>query len=147
MCIRDSHRYLLTVKEQHPTFRLEVGNELNTGNVGTEQKIDVTVIREGGFNSEIFITALGLTDVVTNPVTSKPEGDSAKKVTLTLNATRATSEPFQIVGTTSTSEHVVRAETAAVVPNTRNTSLWFAAAEPEKPKNGTTEDDSEDSAK
>ena len=105
--VRDLHgrggmlyAYRLTAAQQSPGFALSLasGEFVLTGEESLA--IPVTVARDKGFEGEIKIAAVDLPAGVTvEEVSSKPQGDSAKKVTLKLVASdKAANGSFRILG-------------------------------------------------
>jgi hypothetical protein len=92
--------YRLTASYPSPDYRLSLAAEQFTLTPGKPLTIPVTVDRRNGFDGAVELTVDGLPEGVTSgPVVSEPKGDSAKKVTLTLEASEGpVSGPIRIVG-------------------------------------------------
>jgi hypothetical protein len=91
--------YRLRAIPAKPDFRITAAEHAAVGSVGKPLEIVLQIDRQHGFEQEIVIKPEGLPDsVIAEPVTSAKNGDSAKKVTLKLNANAPYSGPLLIVG-------------------------------------------------
>jgi hypothetical protein len=92
--------YLFTAAEARPDVVLSLKVDQITLKPGKPEKLVVTIDRKNGFDRAINVRALGLPEGLrVAPVTSEPTGDTAKSVTLTLEADDAPAAgSFQIVG-------------------------------------------------
>ena len=81
--------YRMDIQEQRPTITLKLGIQAVTVKAGGEVKIPVDVVRGGGFNDKIKLTANDLPPGITcEAVESDTKGASAKKVELKLVAAK-----------------------------------------------------------
>jgi len=141
--VRDLHgrggprfAYLLSVTRPIADFGLTLAADLFDVTPGKETKVVVTVARLDGFAGEIEIRAEGLPPVVTAPaVVSKSGDDSAKSVTLVIQATaEAPPGSFRVVGHTvggEAIERVARAKIAGFAVETDHP--WLTALPAPKP--------------
>lgn len=94
--------YRVEARESAPEVALSVDSDHVVGSKEKPASIPVVVDRRGGFKEPITITVDGLPGGVTvEPVISESEGDSAKKVTLTLVSEDASpwSGEIRVIGT------------------------------------------------
>ncbi len=107
------HFYALTLLPEAPDLELTVAGNRFTLDRAKPLEIPVTMNRLTGLNVPIQFSVEGLPAGVTfEPVESKPEGDTAKAVTLKLSVaadSAAARGPIQIVGRTTGPELVRRA--------------------------------------
>ncbi|REJ88007.1 MAG: pre-peptidase [Planctomycetota bacterium] len=121
--------YALLVAPQVPDFTLGVEADRFVLKSGTPLEIPVTITRTAGFAAEIAFSIEGLPDGVTlAEARSLPEGDTAGKVTLKLEAPAGTtfSGPITIRGTSSEETPTVRTAGASLtgVP-IRTDAIWL----------------------
>jgi len=138
--VRDLHReggsrymYRLSVSNAEPDFELTIGSELFSVEMGQTLDLEVTVARARNFAEPIVITAIDLPPGVSAaPATSAPEGDTAKKVVVKLQATDTPfSGPIKIEGR-GESSHVHTATAALKVPRSRTDRLWLTVGPAKK---------------
>lgn len=119
--------YDLSVIPVEPRVALQVAADHFKVKPGESLEIETTVDRQGGYNTELKITAEGLPEGVTcEAATSPGEGDAAKSVKLKLNAGAdvAFSGPLRIVG--SADETPAAIATAALkLSGARTESVWL----------------------
>jgi hypothetical protein len=95
----DRFFYRLRAVPARPDFRITSAEHALVGSVGKPLEIALAIDRQNGFDQEIVIKPEGLPDSITaEPITSAKNGDSAKKVTVKLNASAPYSGPLRIVG-------------------------------------------------
>ncbi len=90
-------------------------------------KIALKIDRNDGFDQAIRIEARNLPEgLTTDPVTSPPEGDSSKGVTLVINGSEATpwSGPIEIVGI-GEDDHTVAKTTTSLVGGSVTDQFWL----------------------
>ena len=123
------HFYLLQVQQELPGFEISVAANRFTLDRTKPLEIPVTITRIAGLNVPIQFAVEGLpTGVTLEPIESKPEGDSAKAVTLKLSVAadaEAARGPIQIVGRASGPD-LARTATAPIDGvKATTTSLWM----------------------
>lgn len=90
--------YRLTVEPEVPAVSATVSADSFTAKPGEPLSIEITVSRQFGFAESLeFVLALAPEGVTADPTISAGEGDTAKKVSLTLTATAAASGPLRII--------------------------------------------------
>lgn len=95
-----NHAYLLGITVPEPDFAASLAAAVFTLSPGAETTITVAIDRKNGHEGEIEVTADNLPEGVSaTKAVSKPEGDSAKSVTIELRAegSSAVSSSFRIV--------------------------------------------------
>lgn len=113
-----NHAYLLGITAPEPDFAASVEGDVFTLSPGGEPlKITVAIDRQNGHKGELEITADNLPEGVSaTKVVSKPEGDSAKSVTIELKAEApaAASGPFRVVARPADGQGPERAAPAKI---------------------------------
>lgn len=142
IAVRDLHRnggprymYRLSITEAKPDFQLTVGGETLSVEKGQSLDIEVTVARARGFAEPIEVTLVELPPGASvEPVTSAPEGDTAKKVTLKLTATdQLFNGPVSVEGRSQGDSSLVRKATSALnIPRIQSDLLWLTVRPPVK---------------
>ena len=117
--------YVLTATIPQPDFGITTAKDILSLEAGKSLSVEVAVDRRHGIPGFIEVTASDLPEGVhVDQVTSMSEGESAKKVTLTLTADEGvtTSVPFRIVGRAT--EH------GALEKYVRSSKSWLAETVP-----------------
>lgn len=124
------HFYRLTISTPSPGYTIGVAQdhfEYPTGDQPLE--IPVVVTRDKGFNAPVKVSIEGLPEGITaETVTSEPEGDSSKKVTLKLvrGEIESFSGPIRIVASSEGEAPITTAATPAFTPGSgKIDQLWF----------------------
>ena len=114
----ERYAYALVVTPQTPDYSLSVDSDRFVLKSGTPLEVPVTIARVAKYAPEITFSIDGLPDGVTlAEAKSLPEGDTAGKVTLKLEAPAGTafSGPITIRGTSSEETPTIRTATAALI--------------------------------
>lgn len=123
----------MEVLPDEPQAHLTVADERFTATRSKVLEIPVTVDRVGGFSQPISVQVIGLPPgVAYEPVVSAPKGDSAKKVTLKLDAKEADAfqGTFQIVGLVGEAAEPAFTATATLkVAKFQTSDLWMTIPE------------------
>lgn len=99
------HLYRLTVEPEQPTFAATVAADAFTAKVGEPLTIEIAIDRKHGFAEAVeFALDLAPEGVTAEPVISPSEGDTAKKVTLTLTATSPASGVVRLIARPTTED-------------------------------------------
>ena len=126
--------YWLTVQHEIPRVELNVAANRYLLKRDAPLEIPVTVSRLAGHDDELAITITGAPDgVAVTSATSESTGDSAKQVTLTLEAGTAPSfqGPVEIVARTREDESpVVRAHAPTRIPSRQTGAIWLTILPP-----------------
>ena len=130
----ERHYYRLTVKRPRRDFELSLDVDSIVVVAGEPTELPVTISRrniEGDSVGEIRVSIEGLPDGVTcEPVVSKPDGESAKKITLKLST--ESGEPFSGLVRVTGKELASGVRKSALTPErfrSRFNSLWLTAKE------------------
>jgi hypothetical protein len=116
------HRYRLAIEPEVPTVRGSLANDVVSGSVGNPIEIDVEIERTIGCAEEAIVSVVGLpSSARCEPVVSKADGDSAKKVRLVIHTTEKCSIPFRMeLAQTGRPEHYL------ITPkNSNHSNLWL----------------------
>ncbi len=123
------HFYALTLLPETPDLELSVAGNRFTLDRAKPLEIPVTINRLAGLNVPIQFTVEGLPAGVTfEPVESKPEGDTAKAVTLKLSVaadSAAARGPIQIVGRTTVPDLNLQATGPIEGVKATTSQLWI----------------------
>jgi hypothetical protein len=121
-----SYFYRATAALLEPHFAASVSQDLWKGEVGKAVEIPVSIQRVLDFEEELMVDILGLPATLeSNPVLSQAKGDSAKKVTLRIQATAPFQGPVQIVARKAESDELPQ---LAKAPD--DIPLWLSIIEP-----------------
>jgi hypothetical protein len=116
------HYYRLCIEPQTPDFSASVTGELLKTSVGKPLAVEVTIERRYGYAEELQVVAENLPEGVRcAPAVSAGSGDSAKKVTLTLEADQLYQGPLHL--------RVLAGEAGPAKPVTAGSSspaLWLS---------------------
>lgn len=130
------HFYSLVIEPELPGFEISVAANRFTLDRTKPLEIPVTINRIAGLNVPIQFTVEGLPAGVTlEAAESKPEGDSAKKVTLKLSVAAdaaAARGPIQITGRSTGPDLIRSAEAPIDGVKSTTKSLWLTL--PPQPK-------------
>ncbi len=126
--------YRLTVREIKPSFKLEVADEVYVTKADEELAIPVKVVREDGFDQVIHVTAAGLpAGTLTSNSSSSMKDASEKEVKLIVKAPPSAARgPFQILGTTRSSDRHILGESAATVTGHSTHDFWLSVSSAER---------------
>jgi hypothetical protein len=121
-----SYFYRATAALLEPHFAASVSQDLWKGEVGKAVEIPVSIQRVLDFEEELMVDILGLPATLeSTPVLSQAKGDSAKKVTLRIQATAPFQGPVQIVARKAESDELPQ---LAKAPD--DIPLWLSIIEP-----------------
>ncbi len=126
----DAYFYRMTIDRAPADFQLTVAASEFIIPKDKPLEIPVNITRTGGLRDEIAITARGLPEGVTcDTVTSAASGDTAKKVTLRLQASTAVNAAFTITGVIEGKPELTRrADFTLTDFDTNIHQLWISAA-------------------
>jgi len=126
--------YLLSIEQPRPTYRLSLEKTRLSVSVEKPLEIPVAVDRQEGFDGAISVEIAGLPEGVrAETVESAPKGDTAKKVTLKVEATgeAAFNGPIRVIGT-SGDEPAVTATADAPVAGLTIDEIWLTVVAAEE---------------
>lgn len=130
------HFYVLVSDEPHRGFRATVKSDRFTLSPAEPLEIPLDIERTGGFDSAITLRVAGLPPgLLAEPVTSEPEGDSAKAVSLQVTAEEPPAATWQgvirIVGVPADSASEQYATTTLPADPLKTPDLWLTVPPPE----------------
>ncbi len=132
-----AHAYSVFVTQPKPGFSLKAPAQRFSGESGKEIEVEISITRRNGFADSLQIVAENLpSGVSSEPVLSKPKGDSAKSVKLILkvqeaastqSAFRITAQPIDAEGNLISAKQFA---TYPLRPTVQLDNFWLTISQP-----------------